>query len=85
MGGDSNSEGHGFKSRRRILDGHNIISQIFVVRIVICVDKKTKINEKEAEGGPFLKKENGKLNCGSIFTDGKSFFGSKVTNDKRRN
>ena len=27
MGGDSSSKGHGFESRRRILDGHNIFSR----------------------------------------------------------
>ena len=36
MGGDSCSEGHGFESQRRILDGHYIFPHIFVVR-------KTKI------------------------------------------
>ena len=34
-GGASCSEGHGFKSQRRILDGRNIFSHIFVVRIVM--------------------------------------------------
>ena len=33
MGGDSHSEGHGFESRYRILDGH--FSHIFVVKIVM--------------------------------------------------
>ena len=37
MGGDSCSEGRGFESRRRILDGHNIFSHTFVVRIVMFV------------------------------------------------
>ena len=35
MGGDSRSEGHGFESRHRILDGH--FSHIFVVKIVMFV------------------------------------------------
>ena len=35
MGGDACSKGRGFKSRNQILDGHNIFSHIFVVRIVI--------------------------------------------------
>ena len=34
-GGDSRSEGHGFESLHRILDGH--FSHIFVVKIVMCV------------------------------------------------
>ena len=37
MGGDSCSEGHGFESQRRILDGHDIFSHIFVVKIVVFV------------------------------------------------
>ena len=37
MGGDSCSKGRGFESRRRILDGHNIFSHIFVVKIVMFV------------------------------------------------
>ena len=37
MGGDSCSEGHGFKTQRRILDGYNIFSHIFVVRIIMFV------------------------------------------------
>ena len=35
MGGDSGSEGRGFESQRHFLDGHNIFSHIFVVRIVM--------------------------------------------------
>ena len=37
MGGDSCSEGHGFESQRRILDGHDIFSHIFVVKIEVFV------------------------------------------------
>ena len=56
MGRDSCSEGCGFKSRHRILDGH--FSHIFVVKIVNVCLKRPKINEKEAGVGPFfLKKE----------------------------
>ena len=33
MGGDSCSEGHGFESQHRILDGH--FSHLFVVKIVM--------------------------------------------------
>ena len=37
MGGDSHSKGHGFESRSRILDGHDIFSHLFVVKIVLFV------------------------------------------------
>ena len=49
MGGDSCRNGHEFESQHRILDGY--FSHLFVVEI----DKKTKINEKEAGVGPYLK------------------------------
>ena len=39
MGGDSCSEGRGFKSQCRILDGHDIFSHIFAVEIVMFVWK----------------------------------------------
>ena len=51
MGGDSRSKGCGFESRHRILDGH--FSHIFVVKIVLFVWKRPKINEKEAGDGPY--------------------------------
>ena len=37
LGGDSCSKGRGFESRHRKLDGLNIFSRIFVVRIVMFV------------------------------------------------
>ena len=37
MGGDSCSEGRGFESQLRVLDGHGIFSHIFVVKIVMFV------------------------------------------------
>ena len=37
MGGDSCSNGRGFESRHCILEGHNIFSHIFVVKIVMFV------------------------------------------------
>ena len=56
MGGGSHSEGCGFESRHRILDGH--FSHIFVVKICNVCLKRLKINEKEAGVGPiFLKKD----------------------------
>ena len=35
----------------------DIFSHIFVVKIVLFVGKRPKINEKEAGVGPFLKRE----------------------------
>ena len=52
MGGDLCSIGREFESQHHILDGH--FSYLFAVRIVILFEKM-KINEKEAEDGPFLK------------------------------
>ena len=52
MRGDSCSEGRGFKSPHCKLDGH--FSHLFVVKIVMLFEK-TKINEKEAGDGPFIK------------------------------
>ena len=47
MGRDSRSEGSGFESRHRILDGH--FSSIFVVKFVMFFLKnRPKINKKEA-------------------------------------
>ena len=55
MGGDSRSEGCGFESQCHILDGHDIFSHIFVVKICNVCLKRLKINEKEAGVGPFFK------------------------------
>ena len=53
VGGDSRTEGCGFESRHCILD---IFSHIFVVKICNgCLKKRSKLNEKEAEVGPFKK------------------------------
>ena len=46
MGDDSRSKGHGFKSRRHILDWY--FSHWFVVKIIFFVWIRPKINEKEA-------------------------------------
>ena len=43
MGGDSYSKGREFESQHHILDGH--FSHLFVVKILMCVEK-TKINKK---------------------------------------
>ena len=55
MGGDSRSEGCGFESQHRILDGH--YSHIFVAKICNVCLKRPKINEKEPGVGPFKKQE----------------------------
>ena len=52
MGGDSRSEGHGFESRRRILDVHDIFHIDLLKNCIVCL-KRLKINEKEAGVGPF--------------------------------
>ena len=54
MGGDSRYKGHGFESRRRILDGHDIFTLICCKNCIVCL-KRTKINEKEAVVGTFFK------------------------------
>ena len=55
MGIDSHSEGHGFKSRHRILDGH--FSHVFVVKIVMFVGKDQKWRRKRGRVGPFFLKK----------------------------
>ena len=52
MGVDSRSNGRGFESRYRILDGH--FTLICCKKIIVCL-KRPKINEKEAGVGPFYK------------------------------
>ena len=52
MGRDSRSEGRGFESRHRILDGH-FFTYICCKNCNVCL-KRPKINEKEAGVGPFL-------------------------------
>ena len=58
MGGDSCSEGRGFESWHRILDGHNIFSHIFVVRIVIFVLKRQNKTKKRPRMDHFYKKRH---------------------------
>ena len=53
MGDDSCSRDCGFESQRRILDGH-FFALICCKNCIVCV-KSSKINEKEAEVGPFKK------------------------------
>ena len=53
MGGDSCSEGWGFKFQHRILDGH-FFTLICCKTVLMFVSKRRKINEKEAGDGPFL-------------------------------
>ena len=52
MGDDSCWRGHGFESRRCILDG--LFALICCKNCIACL-KRPKINEKEAEVGPFFK------------------------------
>ena len=56
-GRDSSSEGCGFESRHRILDGH--FSTFICCKNCndVCL-KRPKINEKEAGVGPFFKKND---------------------------
>ena len=53
MGRDSRSEGRGFESGHCLLDGH-FFTFICCKNCNVCL-KKTKINEKVAGDGPFLK------------------------------
>ena len=53
MGGDSNSEGCGFKSQHHILEGH-YLTLISCKNCNTCL-KSPKRNEKDALDGPFLK------------------------------
>ena len=54
MGDDSCLRGHGFESRHRILNGHDIF-YIDLLLKMYCLFGKTKINKKEARVVPFLK------------------------------
>ena len=54
MGGDSCSEGCGFKSHHHVLDGY--FSHLFVVKFY-CLFQMTKINDTEAGDGPFFENE----------------------------
>ena len=56
MGGDSCSEGHGFESQCRILDGH-FFTLICSKIVLMFVSKRPKVNEKEAGYGPFKKNQ----------------------------
>ena len=58
MGGDACSKGRGFKSRCRILDGHDIFSHWFVVKIVLFVRKRPKINKKRPGLAHFFLKKS---------------------------
>ena len=64
MGRDSRSEGRGFESRHRILDGH-FFTYICCKNCNVCL-KRPKINEKEAGVGPFKKKKNNVCTCQNV-------------------
>ena len=53
MGDDSCSNGRVFESHRHILDGH-FFALICCKNCIVCL-KRPKINEKEAQVGPFFK------------------------------
>ena len=55
MGRDSRSEGHGFESPHRILDGHFFTYICCKNCNDVCL-KRPKINKKEAGVGPFFLK-----------------------------
>ena len=61
MGRDSCSEGRGFESRYRILDGH-FFTYICCKNCIVCL-KRPKMNEKVAGVGPFLKKDEIVISC----------------------
>ena len=65
MGRDLRSEGRGFESWHRILDGHFV----FVLKNFnyVCL-KRPKINKKEAGVGQFFKKNNGTFSRIAIYT-----------------
>ena len=52
MGGDSCSKGCEFESQHHLLDGH-FFTYICCKNCNVCL-KRLKINEKEAEVGPFF-------------------------------
>ena len=56
MGDDSCLRGRGFKSRRRILDGHHIFFTFICCKNYIVSLKRQKIKEKVAGVGSFFKK-----------------------------
>ena len=53
MGGDSCSEGRGFESQCRILDGH-IFTLICCKFVLMFVGKGPKTNKKRGRDGPFF-------------------------------
>ena len=54
MGDDSSLRGRGFKSRRRILDGHHIFFTFICCKNYIVSLKRQKIKEKVAGVGSFF-------------------------------
>ena len=54
MGDDSCLRGRGFKSRRRILDGHHIFFTFICCKNYIVSLKRQKIKEKVAGVGSFF-------------------------------
>ena len=58
MWGDLCSKGRGFESQRRILDGHNIFSDMFVVRNVMFVWKDENKQKRGREWPIFIKNDS---------------------------
>ena len=54
MGDNSCLRGCGFKSRRHILDGHDIFNLVCCKNCIVCL-RRSKINEKEDGVGQFKK------------------------------
>ena len=52
IGEDSCFEGRGFESRLRILDGHEIFSNLICFKKLHCLFEKTENKQKEAGIGP---------------------------------
>ena len=63
IGRDSRSEGRGFESWHRILDGRFFTYICCKICNDVCL-KRPKINEKEARVGPFFQK---RANLGSCY------------------
>ena len=69
MGRDSCSKGRGFESQHRMLDGHDIFSHWFVVKICNVCLKRPKINEKRPGSAHFFKKNNWSDECNNSSVD----------------
>ena len=62
IGGDSCPDGHGFKSRRHLLDVHLDILHIDCKNCIVCL-KNPKVNEKETGDGPLKQQDKVPRGC----------------------